>query len=191
MPRPSRKAERRAEFLPRITRVFVRRGYRRTTTAELARACKVQENVLYRLWPSKRAMFIAAIDHVFEVSANIWRELLEQSDVAGSSAARRILSYESVHHGELQNYRIIFAGLSETDDPAIRTALRRMFARFHAFLATQLTASNCGAESESTAWALIGLGLAANVGRELGMLAHRDRQQLILSAGTSLIGAAQ
>jgi AcrR family transcriptional regulator len=190
MPRPSRKTERRAEYLPHITAVFARRGYRRTTTAALARACGVQENVLYRLWSSKRAMFIASIEHVFEASAAIWRDLLNQSTTQAVSAAQRILQYESVHHGELGNYRIVFAGLSETDDPVIRGALRRMFSRFHEFLATQISASRCAAEPESTAWALIGLGLAANVGRELGMLAHRERQQLILAAGERLIGAA-
>ena len=64
MPRPNRTAERRRELIPVIARAFTELGYRRSTTAELARRCEVQENILYRLWPDKRAMFIAAIEHM-------------------------------------------------------------------------------------------------------------------------------
>lgn len=189
MARPSQRNERRAEYIPRITSVFASRGYRRTTTAELAQACSVQENELYRLWPSKKAMFIAAIEHVFEISARIWRELLAQSADTDESPADRILRYEAIHHGELGNYRIVFAGLSETDDPAIRDALRRMFSRFHEYLEMHAAAGQGNDSTPGmTAWALIGLGLAANVGRELGVLAARDRQSLILDAGSRLIG---
>ena len=50
------KAERRAEFIPILANAFAELGYRRATTAELARRCDVQENILYRLWPDKRSM---------------------------------------------------------------------------------------------------------------------------------------
>ena len=62
MPRPDQSAEKRNELLPIIAETFTRLGFRRTTTAELAKRCKVRENILYRLWPDKKAMFIAAID---------------------------------------------------------------------------------------------------------------------------------
>ncbi|MBL8878472.1 MAG: TetR/AcrR family transcriptional regulator [Phycisphaerales bacterium] len=187
MARPSQKKERRAELIPLITAVFAARGYRRTTTAQLAAACKVQENTLYRLWPSKKAMFIAAIEHVFEVSARIWRDLIAHPGGHDESPAGRILSYEADHHGELGNYRIVFAGLSEADDPAIKHALRRMFSRFHEYLEMHVTSTDpSGANAH--AWALIGLGLVASVGRELGFLSAADRRDLILSAGTRLIG---
>ena len=54
-------------------------GYRRATTAELARCCVVQENTLYRLWPDKRAMFIAALDFVYQLSEETWTGLLEHA----------------------------------------------------------------------------------------------------------------
>lgn len=186
MARPSQKNERRAEFIPLITAVFATRGYRRTTTAELAAACKIQENVLYRLWPNKKAMFIAAIEHVFEASARIWRQLAAHSGAGSESSAERILRYESVHHGELGNYRIVFAGLSETDDAEIKHALRRMFSRFHEYLELHVTSGEPHGAS-AIAWALIGLGLVANVGRELDLMATVDRRAVILSAGERLI----
>ena len=56
MPRVSRLAEKRRELLPIVARAFADLGYRRTTTAALAGSCGVQENILYRLWPDKKAM---------------------------------------------------------------------------------------------------------------------------------------
>ena len=47
MPRSSRSAERRRELMPHIARAFAELGYRRTTTSELGRRCRVRENILY------------------------------------------------------------------------------------------------------------------------------------------------
>ena len=57
MPRPSRIDEQRKRLLPIVCQVFSELGYYRTTTAELAGQCKVRENILYRLWRDKKAMF--------------------------------------------------------------------------------------------------------------------------------------
>jgi len=46
MGRVNQSARRRAELIPIIARAFAERGYRRTTTAELAQRCAVRENVL-------------------------------------------------------------------------------------------------------------------------------------------------
>src|SRR5712671_3952032 len=111
MARPSQSAAKKKELLPVIAAAFAELGYRRTTTADLARRCGVRENVLYRLWPDKKAMFVAAIDYVFDLSAETWRGLLKQS-AKKQTHARRLLAYEAAHHGEFGLYRIIFAGLS-------------------------------------------------------------------------------
>jgi len=80
MARPSQITEKRREMLPIVARVFAELGYRRTTTAELAQRCGVQENILYRLWPDKKAMFIAAIGYVYDLSVGIWNRLLTEKD---------------------------------------------------------------------------------------------------------------
>ena len=46
MPRPNQTLEKRRELLPVIARAFAELGYRRATTAELARRCGVRENIL-------------------------------------------------------------------------------------------------------------------------------------------------
>lgn len=44
MPRPSRLPEKRRELLPTVARAFAELGYRRATTAELARRCGVPDH---------------------------------------------------------------------------------------------------------------------------------------------------
>ncbi len=69
MARPNQADSRRKELMPIVTGAFSELGYRRTTTAELAKRCGVRENILYRLWPDKKAMFVASIEYVYKLSA--------------------------------------------------------------------------------------------------------------------------
>jgi AcrR family transcriptional regulator len=190
VPRPDRKPERRRDLIPVVAATFAELGYRRTTTAELAHRCELRENVLYRLWPDKRAMFVASIDHVYDLSERVWHELLEDVP-AGMSPARVILDHEARHHGEHGLYRIVFAGLSETDDPDIARALRRLYRRFHRFIRDRVAEhrgeSRSRDDAELIAWAVVGLGTVANIGRELGLLSGRARAALVRDVGLSLL----
>jgi AcrR family transcriptional regulator len=197
MPRPDRSHERRTELLPVIARVFAELGYRRTTTAELARRCGVQETTLYRLWRDKKAMFLAAIGHVFEASMEIWEGQVE--DGASTSAAEKVLAYEAEHHGELGFYRILFAGLNETDDPEIREALRVSYRRFQRWIEKRIeehrqrfpVSGTVAVEAGDAAWAAVGLGTVVNIGRELGLLTDDDRAQLLGDVGRLLLGGRE
>ncbi len=193
MPRPSQSEEKIREFLPIVARTFSELGYRRTTTAELAQRCRIRENILYRLWPSKKAMFLAAIDYVYDLSAETWQRIIDQEDGA-STAAERILDYEGRHHGEFGFYRIVFAGLSESDDPEIRTALKKMYSRFHGLISQQIGNHQSGRDRigeetspELLAWAVMGLGTVANIGREMNLLSAGQRRQLIAETGRLLL----
>lgn len=192
MARPSQIAEKRRELLPIVAKAFADLGYRRTTTSQLAERCKVQENILYRLWPDKKAMFIAAIEHVYDLSLAVWKRLLVKGE-KGKSGAERLLEYEASHHGEFGHYRIVFAGLSETDDPDIQAALASMYQRFQRFVREQVVAHRRNRNASSppdpalAAWALVGLGTVANIGRELGLLNDRQRRRLMVEIGQVLL----
>jgi len=193
MARPNQRPERRLELVPILARTFADMGYRRTTTAELAERCGVRENILYRLWPDKRAMFVAALDHVYQLSEATWNALLAGADEE-ASPAELILDYEAAHHGEFGLYRIVFAGLSETDDPEIRAAMKRLYGRFQRFAAKQVAAHGGRAvpaelDAALVAWAIVGLGTVANIGRELGLLSTRTRRRLVGEVGRALLGS--
>ena len=88
----------------------------------------------------------------------------------------------------------MFAGLSETDDPEVRAALAGMYRRYHKFIAEQVGQHRAepqgggGLNEGLAAWAVIGLGTVANIGRELGLLDDRSRRQLLQSVGSALLG---
>ena len=192
MGRPNKTAERRKVLIPVITSVFAELGYRRATTAELAKRCGVQENILYRLWPDKKAMYIAAIEYRYLLAAELWTGLVKRSD-SNTTPAERVLSYESEHYGEGGLYRIVFAGLNETDDPEVHEALRDMYGRFHSFIRKQIAAHRDGAgkksspNAELSAWAFVGLGTVVNIGLELGLLTDRQRRRLVADVGRVLL----
>jgi AcrR family transcriptional regulator len=199
MPRPSLANEKRRKLLPLIADAFAEVPYRRMTTAELARRCGVQENILYRLWADKKAMFIAAIEYVFESSREAWSRVLKRSKARGTPA-EKLLAYEAQHHGEFGRYRVLFAGLGETDDPEIRAALADTYARYQRSVRQEIEAHRDAAgasaagpvapDPERAAWAVVALGILANIGRELGLLSGADRQALFETIGRLLLDGA-
>lgn len=193
MARQNLSDARRRELIRGVATTFAELGYRRSTTAALAQRCGVQETVLYRLWPDKRAMFLAAIEFVAEHSSAVWRRASEQGSHATSPAVN-VLEYEAEHLGEFGFYRILFAGLSETDDAEIAAAMRRAYEAFLAFILDSVQQHRQGRASANqppadlAAWALLGLGTAANIGRELGLLTPAERKRLLATAGRHLLG---
>lgn len=195
MARPNRSNEKRAELMPVVARAFCDLGYRKATTAELAARCNVQENILYRLWADKKAMFTASIEYLFDADLQLWQGLIEeaQADPQGPSAAERILAYDAEHRGEQGFYRITFAALSETDDPDVKAALRSMYSRFTKFIEQRITEHRSAAGTQQlldawmTTWAIIGLATAADIGREVGLLSGPKRKALIAKVGRLLL----
>lgn len=188
MARPNLSEDRRREYLPLIARTFGELGFRRATTAELARRCGVQENSLFRLWPDKKAMFLAAIDYVYEVAEESWENALAAGG-SGESRARQILEFEAEHELRIGRRRIVFAGLSETDDPEIREALARMYEQFHSFVGEQIRAHDPGhsVDAELLAWAFIGLSTVSTIGKDLGLLGPAKRKELVRRVGELLL----
>lgn len=193
MARPSQAREQSKKLLPIVCEVFSELGYRRTTTAELALRCNVQENILYRLWPNKKAMFLAAIDDIFRARADVWAEMLADRP-APEQAVTRIVDYESRHQGEFGFYRIVFTALAETDDDDIRVALVDMYQRFHQLVCRQVIAGRglsdpeSGLPAEMAAWGLLGLATISNIARELKLLPPRQRERMFASVANCLVG---
>ncbi|MCC5830678.1 MAG: TetR/AcrR family transcriptional regulator [Phycisphaeraceae bacterium] len=198
MARPSQSKQRRDEMLPIIARAFARGGYAATTTADLARSCGLQETQLYRLWPSKKAMFLAVIDHLYDISIHQWRDRLE--GIAPGQRVRALLEYDGKQRGSSGLHRITFAGLSESEDPEIRAALIRLHQRFHKYIVELLrediaanggTSGGGGAELrrlELAAWGLIGLGSLVNIARELDLFPTRVQKRLMTDIGAQIVG---
>ncbi len=192
MARPNQTEEQAKKLLPIICEVFSELGYRRTTTAELALRCEVRENILYRLWPDKKAMFLAAIDDIFRSRAERWNEILADR-LGPSNAAGRIIEYESHHQGDSGFYRIVFTALTEADDDDIRAALVSMYKRFHKLVCQQIDTQHpvdspeTGLPPEMAAWGLLGLATVSNIIRELKLLPPRQRERMFAAVANCLV----
>lgn len=178
--------------MPIVCDVFSELGYRRTTTAELAERCGVRENILYRLWPNKKAMFLAAIDDIFQARNLVWDRILTEN-TAPEKAIEQIVRYEATHQGDLGFYRIVFAALTEIDDEEIRTALTGMYKGFHQLMSRHLDVARRSVNgknslsAESAAWGLIGLATVSNIIRELKLLAPRKREKMFSDVAKCLV----
>jgi len=198
MARPNRSHEKRAELMPIVAQAFSELGYRKATTAELASRCGVQENILYRLWNDKKAMFAASIDYLYDATMQQWQTLIDQAneDPGGPTAAELILAYDAEHRGEKGFYKITFAALSETDDPDVKASLRSMYSRFTEFIEQQVGQHRDSIddselpETWAVTWAILGLATAADIGRETGLLSAAKRKAMISSVGRLLLEGA-
>lgn len=192
MARPSQIQEQSKKLLPIVCEVFSELGYRRTTTAELAQRCAVRENILYRLWPDKKAMFLAALDDIFRTRAEVWNDILADRP-APEEAVERLVKYESRHQGEFGFYRIVFTALTETDDDDIRGALLNMYKRFHQLVCSQVKAGRESNDPKSSlpvelaAWGLLGLATISNIIRELKLLPPRQRERMFAAVAKLLV----
>ena len=180
--------------MPIVAQAFSELGYRKATTAELATRCGVQENILYRLWDDKKAMFAASIDYLYDATMQTWQGLIDaaKADPEGPTAAQRILIYDAEHRGEKGFYRITFAALSETDDPDVMAALKSMYSRFTEFIEQQVGEHRAAhdevmPETWAVTWAILGLATAADIGRETGLLDAKKRQAMIAEVGRLLL----
>ncbi len=192
MPRPSKSDERRRELLPLLAAAFGELGYRRATTAQLAERCKVQENILYRLWPDKKAIFIAALDYLFQRRMDKWKAEIDETSAAASSI-KRLVEMTSHDLGEDGLYRVIFAALNETEDVDVKQALQRLYRRYQARVDSELvrynelSGSSQAAECGDTAWALISLVSFMNISIDLELMDSRERKRLFSTMAFKLI----
>ena len=192
MPRPSQIDAQRKRLLPIVCQVFSELGYQRTTTAELARRCRVRENILYRLWRDKKAMFLAAIDDIFQSRVERWEEILAERPTP-EQAAEAMVAYEAKHQGEFGFYRVVFTALVEADDPEIREAITGMYRRFHRRIRKLIDASwdgkktSPGLSADAIAWAMIGLATVSNIIRELELLQPRQREDMFTATAKYLV----
>jgi AcrR family transcriptional regulator len=190
--RPSQIDEQRKRLMPIVCQVFSELGYHRTTTAELARRCKVRENILYRLWQDKKTMFLAAIDDIVQSRVERWGQILAERPTM-EQATEALVAYEAKHQGEFGFYRVVFTALVEADDPEIRAAITSMYRRFHERIRKLVDTGREGTRkrprlnADETAWAMIGLATVSNIIRELELARPRHREEMFVQTAKYLV----
>ena len=72
--------ERRQAVVETACRVFAKSSYHGSTTAQIARETGVSEPVLYRHFSSKRDLYVACLDAVWERVRALWEEALAREE---------------------------------------------------------------------------------------------------------------
>ena len=139
-PRPSRTAHggRRpsAHLLETAARVFVEGSYRGTTTAEIARAAGISEPIIYRHFASKRDLYLATLEYVWEKARAGWEQTVAASADACAAVESIGKGHVSVRSAKLQLAELWVQALGEAaEDPELRKAVRKHMREVHDFVA--------------------------------------------------------
>ena len=145
---------RRETLVESAVRVFAERGFHGTPTADVAKAAGISQAYLFRLFPTKTELYVAAVDRCFERTLGVFKA----AAAAAEASEREVLPAMGEAYAELVADRDALLGqlqahAAAVNDPAVREAVRRGFARLYEFVAR---ASRAG-DDEIQAWLAHGM----------------------------------
>jgi AcrR family transcriptional regulator len=177
-------------------RVFAKRSYHGSTTAEIARETGVTEPVLYRHFASKRELYLACLDAVWVQVRDLWEEALQaEHDPANWLKAIGKAYLEARAAARIVLVDLWIQALTEAaDDPEIRRALRQQVREVHTFVAELIRRAQAAdgivaeRDPDAEAWIFISLGLLSTIDRRLGSLVGDEFDNIIASRRAWMTG---
>lgn len=159
-------AERRAAILECASRVFADGSFRGTTTAEIAGAAGVTEPILYRHFPSKRALYLACFDETWTRVRGLW----DGAIAAEPDPARWLWQMATAYRnsGELRDAISTLwlqALAAASEDHEIRAFMKQHLREVHRYVAdVHRRAQAAGGvvperNPEAEAWVFLAIGL--------------------------------
>jgi AcrR family transcriptional regulator len=139
----STAAERREALVEAAVAAFAEHGYHGTPTTEIARAAGISQAYLFRLFPTKSALYVAAVDRCY---ARLGETLREAAEGAGAQGETALEAMGRAYGALLADRTTLSATLqafaaAAGDDAAIRDAVRRGYANLYA-LAQRLSGAD-------------------------------------------------
>lgn len=134
-----RSADRRRQLLQVAADLFAERGYRGTTTADLARKAGITEPILYRHFDDKRDLFITLVDEVGREVIAGWQDVLKGVDEPLKRLELLLANNPATIEKGQGVYRVIFQAMTEIEgDKGIAKAIRKHLSKLHDFIAEEL-----------------------------------------------------
>jgi len=119
--------ERRADVLRVAVHEFAKRGYQGTSTEDVARAAGISQPYLFKMFPTKKSLFIALVQQGFERVRQAFVEAV--GDATGDAALDRM----GARYGELLRDRdellLQMQAYAAANDPEIGEVTRREFGK--------------------------------------------------------------
>jgi AcrR family transcriptional regulator len=167
--------ERREALIESAVKVFADRGFHGTPTTEVAKAAGISQAYLFRLFPTKTELYVAAVERCFQRTLATFKAAAEGRRGEEALEAMGQAYFELLHDrdallGQLQ------AHAAAVNDPAVREAVRRGFGDLYEFVAGVSLAS----DEEIRAW--LAHGMLLNV------LAAMDAEHVDAPWARALLG---
>jgi AcrR family transcriptional regulator len=190
--------ERKAAVVETACRVFAKGSYHGSTTAQIARETGVTEPVLYRHFASKRELYLACLDTVWERVRELWDKAIEREQ----DPANWLKTIGKAYLEARASARIVLVDLwiqaltEAADDPEIRRALRQQVREVHDFVAGLIRRAQeaggvlPGRDPDAEAWIFISLGLLSTIDHRLGNLVGDDFEDIVASRRAWMTGRA-
>ncbi len=188
--------ERKAAVVETACRVFAKGSYHGSTTAQIARETGVTAPVLYRHFASKRELYLACLDTVWERVRELWDKAIEREQ----DPANWLKTIGKAYLEARASARIVLVDLwiqaltEAADDPEIRRALRQQVREVHDFVAGLIRRAQeaggvlPGRDPDAEAWIFISLGLLSTIDHRLGNLVGDDFEDIVASRRAWMTG---
>ena len=190
--------ERKAAVVETACRIFAKGSYHGSTTAQIARETGVTEPVLYRHFASKRELYLACLDTVWERVRLLWEKALEREQEPSEWLRAIGKAYlEARAAARIVLVDLWIQALTEAaDDPEIRRALRQQVREVHEFVAGVIRrAQEAGGilpdrDPDAEAWIFISLGLLSTIDHRLGNIVGGEFEDIVASRRAWMTGRA-
>lgn len=125
--------ERRKQILKCAVSAFAASNYQAAKTSDIAAAAGVSEALVFRFFPTKKAIFLEILEHISQRILVFWQEELDKQDDALSALKSMGMAYYDRMKSHPDELRVQFQAISEVGDPDIAARLRgdhRYYIRF-------------------------------------------------------------
>ena len=190
--------ERKRAVVETACKIFAKGSYHGSTTAQIARETGVTEPVLYRHFSSKRDLYLACLDSVWEQVRALWEKALaREPEPANWLKAIGKAYLEARAAARIVLVDLWIQALTEAaDDPEIRRALRAQVREVHGFVADVIRrAQEAGGirperDPDAEAWIFISLGLLSTIDHRLGNIVGEDFADIVDSRREWMTGSS-
>jgi AcrR family transcriptional regulator len=166
---------RRQQVLDVAIRVFAERGYEGASTLAIALAAGVGEPTIYRHFPSKRALVLAAFDRASTELLDSWRSIAAESASPLDAIARIGIWYTEQLRTRPDDLLLRYRTLGHSQDAEITARVRTNYRETLAFvedLYAQARARgqiDASSDPRTLAWLFVAVGAALDQAQLLGL----------------------
>ena len=131
----STAGERRDDVLAAAQTAFARGGLHGTSTEDIAEAAGISQPYLFRLFGTKRKLFVATVERCMEETLELFREAA--GDRRGEEALHAMgEAYVGMVTSNRTRLLVQMEGYAACDDPDVQEAMRSGFGKLHLFVET-------------------------------------------------------